>query len=440
MTRAPWLIILILSACCRFCLAAPAPSPRVVGGDQPQPNPKLVKYLTPYYDMYTDLGLDDTREAWIRMTKMAEEYAGRTREFSRALPGRMPFYLFRNEEDYYAAGGLPGSAGVFIGKALLAIAGEKTDATTWHVVQHEGFHQFAAATIGNNLPVWANEGLAEYFGESIWTGDGFVSGVIPPWRLKRVQTEIRGGILKSIKEMMLLEHGQWNADLTIRNYDQAWSMVHFLAHGDNGKYQQPFVGFMKAIAHGRQWPLAWQQNLGDASGFEKHWSEWWLAQDKDPSANLYVQAMAATLNSYLARAISQKQTFDSFDSFVAAAKAHELKANREDWLPPSLLDQVVQGLGTRQAKWSLETDEKTPHLLVTVLDGTRYLGQYTLHGNRIAKAWIEIDDTPKILKQAKSLIHDGKKDQARVLLQAALRNHPKSPDAEQAKKMIPETK
>ena len=98
--------------------------------------------------MHTDLAADDAREAWIRMTKMAEEYYARTREFSRAIPGRMPFYLFKDERDYYEAGGLPGSAGVFNGKALLAIAGEKTDAETWHVVQHEGFHQFADAVIG----------------------------------------------------------------------------------------------------------------------------------------------------------------------------------------------------------------------------------------------------------------------------------------------------
>ena len=433
-------VLVVISTCCGWMIAAPTPPPKVVGDDQPPVNPKLIKYLTPYYDMHTDLGPDDAREAWIRMTKMAEEYYARTREFSRAIPGRMPFYLFKDERDYYEAGGIPGSAGVFNGKALLAIAGEKTDAQTWHVVQHEGFHQFAATTIGHNLPVWVNEGLAEYFGESVWTGDAFLSGVVPPWRLKRIQQEIRGEQFKSIKEMMLLEHGAWNAELTIRNYDQAWSMVHYLAPGENGRYQQPFVSFMKAIAHGRQWPAAWQQNFGETSGFEKLWREWWLTQDKDPSSDLYVQAMAMTLNSFLARAASQKQSFDSFDAFIAAAKNHQLKANPEDWLPPALLDQVVQGLSTRPANWSLQVVQKQPHLIATVKDGTRYLGEYTLRGNRISKVWLEVDDTPKVLRQAKTLIDKGKKDQARTMLQAALRNHPKSPDADEVRKMIPEPK
>ena len=33
------------------------------------------------------------------------------------------------------------------------------------------------------MPTWLNEGLAEYFGEGIFTGDGFVTGVISPERL-----------------------------------------------------------------------------------------------------------------------------------------------------------------------------------------------------------------------------------------------------------------
>ena len=45
--------------------------------------------------------------------------------------------------------------------------------------------KFAHATIGHKLPPWLDEGLAEYFGEAIFTGDGYVDGAIPPWRAKR---------------------------------------------------------------------------------------------------------------------------------------------------------------------------------------------------------------------------------------------------------------
>ncbi len=215
----------------------------------------LKTYPSPYYTIYSDLGIDDVREATMRMTRMAEEYHDRTAGFSGVINQKFPFYLYATAEDYYRGGGPPGSAGVFMVRngesKLMAIAIGKSDGRdggqTWHVVQHEGFHQFAHAVIGGDMPMWVNEGLAEYFGEGLFTGDGFVTGLVPARRLQRVQESIREKKFKSIKEMMLLTNREWNADLKIENYDMAWSMTHFLAHGDDGRYQGAFAAFMKDI-------------------------------------------------------------------------------------------------------------------------------------------------------------------------------------------------
>ena len=117
------------------------------------------------------------------MTRMAEEYHARTQGFSGDIRERMPFYPVQE----CRRGILQGRRAAWIGgrlrseyKSLMAIAGEDTQRQTWHVVQHEGFHQFAHFVIRGELPTWLNEGIAEYFGESVFTGDGFVSGVIPP--------------------------------------------------------------------------------------------------------------------------------------------------------------------------------------------------------------------------------------------------------------------
>src|SRR5687768_12812023 len=169
-------------------------SPGVRGQDIPrQIEEKLQAYESAYYTIYTDLPAEDAKEAAIRMTRIAEEYYERTKDFSGKINRRLPFYLFREMADYYEAGGLPGSGGVFNGRRLMAIAGAKPTPTTWMIVQHEGFHQFARAVIGGEIPVWANEGLADYFAVSVFTGDGMVSGVVPNWRLRRVQEQIRNG-------------------------------------------------------------------------------------------------------------------------------------------------------------------------------------------------------------------------------------------------------
>jgi hypothetical protein len=54
---------------------------------------------------------------------------------------------------------------MFAGDRLMAYVPAGASALGWHVVQHEGFHQFVAQVIRGDMPIWANEGLAEYFGE-----------------------------------------------------------------------------------------------------------------------------------------------------------------------------------------------------------------------------------------------------------------------------------
>ena len=400
-------------------------------------------FQSKYYVIHTDLPIESVKEAVVRMNKMAEEYHARTRGFSGDIREKMPFYLFRDRRAYYEAGGLPGSAGVFDGSKLMAIAGEQTTARTWHVVQHEGFHQFAHAVIRGELPTWLNEGIAEYFGESLFTGDAFVSGVIPPWRLKRLQDEIKTGQLKSLKQMMLTTHEEWNGALSIQNYDQAWSMVQFLAHGENGKYQEAFVSFMRLIGRGIPWQIAWKQTFGDAAGFELRWRDYWLKIPADPTHALYVQAVAETLNSYLARATIEKQRFENFDEFLAAAKASGVKTpdTMEEWLPTSLEQEAAEAASDLGANWSLSSGaDHTPQMSCDLPDGTRITGSYVIRGGHLVHAGIDIDDTASLVKQATDLIEQGRKQQARELLQRALRSHPKSPAAAQARELIAQTK
>lgn len=426
-------------------LAATGPSKSIKEPNRPSSPTSMQIYQSKYYIVHSDLPTDDVKEAIIRMTRMAEEYHTRTQGFSGDIRERMPFYLFKTAEEYYKAGGLPGSAGVFDPNtnSLMAIAGEDTSGQTWHVVQHEGFHQFAHFVIRGELPAWVNEGIAEYFGESIFTGDGFVSGVIPPWRLKRIQAELKVGRLKSVKDMMLTSYAEWNGQLAIENYDQAWSMVHFLAQGENGRYQEAFVTFMKLIGKGTPWPNAWKQTFGDAVGFETRWKDYWTNMPANPTSNLYVQAATAVFTSFLGRSAAQREPYTSFDEFLAAAQGGKIKTGEtiEDWLPPKLLRDASEAAKDAPVKWTIEpTPAKTSELLAVLTDGTRMVGTYAISGSHTTRVMVEVDDTGSALKDAQSLLQEGKKDQARAILQRALKAHPKSPLAEEARKLIVQTK
>ena len=341
-------------------------------------------YQTKYYVVYSDLAGPVVHEAALRMTLMVEEYQARTKGAAGELTKRLPFYLFSNPDDYYRSGGMPGSVGVFTGDRLMAIAGDAVGDMTWHIVQHEGFHQFVDAVIRGDVPIWINEGLAEYFGEAIFTGDGYVTGLISPERCARIKEMIRDDRFKTIAEMMMLTHSDWNREMNFGNYDMAWSVIHFLGHAQGGKYQIRFQKFLQNVSFGMAWEKAWIKNFGrNASAFEEMWRKYWTELPDDPTPEVRARAVTATLTGYLARAMSRRLRYDTADDFLLAADRGRLAAHADDWLPPSLLDRALAE-AKQKGTWELRLPKsRTPKLVCTLSDGTEIVGAFTLKRGRV---------------------------------------------------------
>jgi hypothetical protein len=362
--------------------------------------PPMREYDTRYYRVFTDVDDLQVREACLRITRMAEEYHNRTSDFAGQITQRLPFYLFKNSAEYFAAGALPKTDGMFDGSRLMAV-GDK-GWRTWHTVQHEGFHQFMRSVIGGPLPMWVDEGMAEYFGEAIFTGDGFVSGIIPPRRLARIKSTLalseQDGGFKSVHEMLDLSRQDWNKQMSLPNYDQAWSMVQFLAHGDNGKYRQPFVQFMGLVSRGSGSRTAFTEIFGDDdTAFEKRWREYWTSLPQSPTSNLYAHATVAILTSYLARSFDQQQRFASFSAFISAAEAGQLKSAPVEWLPPTLLEAVLRDVAVRRQngeKFDLVLPKGThfPAITCVTSRGLQVVGSFTLKESQVGK--IDVKEIP----------------------------------------------
>jgi hypothetical protein len=359
-------------------------------------NPKIAalpSYKTKYYIIRTDVTGDDLREAQLRMTKMADEYLFRTRDFSGAVRGQFPFYLFKDEGDYFAAGGVRGSAGAFIpsNRTLMAIAGDPLSPALWHVVQHEGFHQFAANVIGQ-LPTWIDEGLAEYFGEAIFTGDGFVIGDVPDWRLRRIKKTIDQDGFRSFRDIMLMSLREWNEGLSISNYDQAWTMVHFLVHADGGKYQHAFSAFIGAIDAHQQWEKAWRQHLGDPLDFERRWKKYWRDLPEEASSDVRNKATTQMLTSILARYAAEKKNVEGFDAFFASVSKGVSFEDRH-WLPASLAKQAAadaaKKIGQGVAFQFLRGSGALPSIECVPKKGTKWVGRFKLKGADIAEVVVD---------------------------------------------------
>jgi hypothetical protein len=312
-----------------------------------------------HYTIHTDLDAEAAREAQARLDALWEEYRQRTASFCTVGSGRLVCYLYSRQEDYLAAGGPPGTAGCFTGKALAAVA----PAGQWRTIQHEAFHQFAAAG-APRLGVWLQEGLAEYFGHAEWTGDGFVVGLVPPWRLARLKEEIDGGRLLPFEQIMALGRDQWNRSADLAAYDQAWSMAHFLAHADDGKYRAAGEALVDDLAAGTPLKMAFARHFGDdVAAFQKRYTQWWRQQAADPTRHLRDQATAQTLNAFLVRAARAGHSFDTAEGFLAACRNNELRLGREQWLPPSLLATAVvraKALTDQGFRWELRRPSTAP--------------------------------------------------------------------------------
>lgn len=370
--------------------ARPAGPPAAADG----PKRPLQQYESPYYTIHSDLEPNLVREAYARLTAMAEEYHERTKGFSGAVRSRLPFYLFRREEDYHQAGGPEKSSGVFTGGKLMAVAENRAPAGLWHTVQHEGFHQFAHAVISGRLPVWLDEGLAEYFGEGIWTGDGMVTGVIPPGRLQRVRRLVRDGNLMPLADMMDLDHKTWNGALSSRNYDQAWSMVQFLVSADGGKYRQAFTDYINDVARGGSPALSFQNRFGrDTRAFQSRYEQWWKGLGDMPTADLYSQAAVAAMTSFLARGQVLKMKFATTDDFLQAVRDERIQIDGSKmprlWLPTSLGRQAM-GTGSRLGEWSLP-EGKPPRVVLRQPDGAVFTGTFTLDGDGPPKIKVTVE-------------------------------------------------
>lgn len=379
-----WALVRGAAACVAIALVtAHSASPRAAVAED-RGLAKLATYQTKYYTIHTDLDKHGVREADLRLTLMAEEYHRRLAGLAGTVRERQPFYLFKDARDYYAAGGIAGSAGVFTGDKLMAIADPRFASAVWATVQHEGFHQFVMAAVGDRIPIWANEGLAEYFGEAMFCGDRIVSGLARPEQVKNVQKMIRAGEYESLADMLAMSHRQWNAQLKHGNYIQAWSMIHFLAHADGGRYQDAFIGFLRDVSKQTDAPRAWKKHFGEDTGaFERRWREYWLELPEDATADLYAEAVLSTLTSFYARARAMRQSFDSVEEFLVKAKDGDLKVHEKDWLPPAILAEALAAAES-VGEWSLGGTKSKPVLAVKLPGGKTLEGNFTLRGERVS--------------------------------------------------------
>lgn len=385
-------IVLSCSLAASLALAAnrPGRNPTTAPTTAPATAPadaNLQNYPTKYYALHYDLAPDDLREVMLRLTKMHETFHKRTTGYSSELPAKLPAYFYSKPEQYLATGAPPKSLAVVLhvknANNLLALIDKPTD-LTWQAVQEQSFLQYAAAVIRGDLPPWVLIGLSQYFGEALYTGDDYITGVIPPERLAHIKTLIANKKFKPLKEFLIIPAKDW-LDPHSCNDDQAWALVHFLLHANDAKYQKGVVQFMNALGQGQTYHPAWISVFGpDIPSFQTEFETWWTNLPEQPKQTHYQRSDLAILTSFLARADSSGQHFENAAAFFSAAQHGDLKIKDEDWIPPSLLKKALKRVEPVTEEFVLQNPKGQPSRLIrTIEDGKKLIGTYVLGTARV---------------------------------------------------------
>ena len=244
-----------------------------------------------HYRIKTDVPTEQARELSRHLNVMYEEYSRRLA----SLPPRpgvddvFDVYIFATQRDYLETLRVKfgidatGSGGMFfrspLGSGLAFWTETLPQRRIEHVMQHEGFHQFAFSRFDDDLPIWVNEGLAEFFGESVLIGNKLILGQSSPRVIDRVKDAIEHKNYIPFRVMLSMTPQTWGSAVrggdAALQYHQAWSMVHFLVYGDGGRYQQPFERYLRLLNTGVKSEQAFVQVFGDdLDAFDARWREY----------------------------------------------------------------------------------------------------------------------------------------------------------------------
>jgi len=248
----------------------------------------LQRHKSRHYEVLTDLPREEAATYARHMDVVFDVYEKKFADFRIQRDDRMPLYLFADQAGYEAfldERGIDGrnSGGIFFvsprDQGLAVFVRGRARHETLSTLQHEGFHQFAWRYIGPKLPVWANEGVAQYFEDGLLVDEQLVLGHGDPSRLALVRSAIERDQAVPFEELLGLTPEQWSRTLA-RNpsraalyYAQSWSIVDLLVNSGDDRLRRAFELYLKRISldddHERAYRTAFRTDRLD--GFEKAW-------------------------------------------------------------------------------------------------------------------------------------------------------------------------
>jgi len=99
--------------------------------------------------------------------------------------------------------------------------------------RHEAFHQYVHELVPE-MPVWLNEGLAQYFQTLRKEKGQFVAGAVRPQAVTVMKKLEKGASVPTLAQIFAVKHETFYRPDSEAWYAMSWAVVHALAHGEAG--------------------------------------------------------------------------------------------------------------------------------------------------------------------------------------------------------------
>lgn len=140
----------------------------------------------------------------------------------------------------------------------------------YRVLAHEGFHQFLGYELGEQVPLWLNEGLAQYFETSEMQNGRFQAGLISRRKLAAAQALILSGRAPGLTTMIEMDAPTFYANAPVA-YPMSWALVYYLLNRDGTSYRSSaFRRYLQDLKLQRDGVKSFRQRFGTESVSWQH--------------------------------------------------------------------------------------------------------------------------------------------------------------------------
>lgn len=166
---------------------------------------------------------------------------------------RAKVYVFSGEQSYldYAAdmgSDLRNTLGVYMPTLRqLAVFLHEDRVELWNTVRHEGFHQYLHQ-LADDVPLWFNEGYAEFFGFSRRKLGKTVTGQADGFQ--REAMRLFAPSFTPVEELLQMDR-QTFMDKAAVHYVQSWSIIHFLRETKHPELKGLLDRYLDALIAGK---------------------------------------------------------------------------------------------------------------------------------------------------------------------------------------------